>query len=64
MWLSLKPYKIDQPNKKLDNQNGGKYYIIEKVRNAYQLDLPSTIKIHLVFSLDKLCKAADNLLPS
>ena len=41
----------------------GPFWITEQVRHAYQLDLPLTMKIHNVFSLDKLQKAADDPLP-
>ena len=40
------------------------FTILEHVGNSYRLDLPSSIKVHLVFSLDKLCKALEDLLPS
>ena len=63
VWLSIKHYKSDQPNKKLDNQMIGPFQITEQVRHAYQLDLPLIIKIHNMFSPDKLQKAADDLLP-
>ena len=41
----------------------GPFQITEQVRHAYQLDLPLTMKIHNMFSPDKLQKAADNPLP-
>ena len=41
----------------------GPFQITEQVRHAYQLDLPLIIKIHNMFSPDKLQKAADDLLP-
>ena len=59
----MKHYKLDQPSKKLDNQMIGPFQITEQVRHAYQLDLPLTMKIHNMFSPDKLQKAADNPLP-
>ena len=58
--LSIKYYKLDQPSKKLDNQMIGPFQITEQVGHIYQLDLSLTMKIHNMFSPDKLQKAADN----
>ena len=41
----------------------GPYRILEKVGNAYRIDLLESIKVHLIFSPDKLRKAADDPLP-
>jgi hypothetical protein len=38
----------------------GLYKILEKVRHSYRLDLPQSIRVHLVFSPDKLRKAFNN----
>ena len=59
----MKSYKSDQPSKKLDHQKIGPFRIKEQIGHAYQLDLPPTMKIHNVFSPDKLRKAADDPLP-
>ena len=59
----MKHYKSDQPSKKLDYQKIGPFWIKEQVGHAYQLDLPPTMKIHDVFSPDKLQWAADDPLP-
>ena len=63
VWLSLKNYSTDQPNKKLDNQQEGPFPIIEQVGHAYRLQLPDGMNIHPVFSPDKLRLAANNPLP-
>jgi hypothetical protein len=39
------------------------YKVLERVGNAYRVDLPDLICVHLVFSPNKLCKAPTDLLP-
>jgi hypothetical protein len=41
----------------------GLYTILERIGNAFRIDLPPLIWIHLVISVNKLYKAANNLLP-
>ena len=38
----------------------GPYKILEKVGHSYRLDLPRSIRVHPVFSLDKLRKASND----
>jgi hypothetical protein len=40
----------------------GLYKILKKVGHLYRLDLPQSIKVYLVFLLDKLWKASNDLL--
>ncbi|KAI2744662.1 hypothetical protein DTO013E5_2326 [Penicillium roqueforti] len=54
----MKDWLQDRPSRKLSHTTSGPYKIIEKVRNAYKLDLPQSINVHPVFNPSKLRKAA------
>ena len=62
VWITMKNQKTKQPSYKLDYQIARLYLILEKVGNSYKVNLLKTIKVHLVFLLDKLQKASKNLL--
>jgi len=42
----------------------GPYEVLERVGNAYRVNLPESVWVHLIFSPNKLCKAATDPLPS
>ena len=58
--VTTKDQNIGRPSHKLSHQSAGPYTIAKKVRNAYQLDLPDSIKVHPIFSLEKLCLASSS----
>ncbi|KAI0998147.1 hypothetical protein K3495_g10045 [Podosphaera aphanis] len=50
-------------DEKLDFPTNGKFKIIEKVGNAFRIQLPSSMAINNTYPPDKLRKAANDLLP-
>ena len=59
----MKNWKTERPSRKLDYQRAGAYKILEKVSNSYKVELLDSIKVYLIFSPDKLQKAANDPLP-
>ena len=58
VWVSTKNQKTQRPSQKLDYQIASLYLIIQQVGHLYKVKLLDSMKIHLVFSLDYLQKAA------
>jgi len=63
VWITTRNWKTDRPSRKLDHQMAGPYTILEKVGNAFRVQLPDSIKVHPVFAANKLRKAASDPLP-
>jgi hypothetical protein len=58
VYVTTRNWKLDRPSRKLADQASGPYTVVEKVGNAYKLDLPDSIRVHPVFSAEKLRLAA------
>jgi hypothetical protein len=55
VWLDGRDIKTDRPSKKLDDKRFGPFKVLKVVApNAYQLDLPPSMKMHPVFNTVKL----------
>lgn len=63
VWVSTKNWKTERPSRKLDHQMAGPFPIIAREGHSYRLQLPHSMKIHPVFSPDRLRRAADDPLP-
>ena len=64
VWLLRKNLKTTRPSSKLDFKCLGKFRITKKVSSyAYKLELPASMKVHLVFHVSLLEPAASDPLP-
>lgn len=63
VWLSLRPYSIDSPSRKLAMQREGPFQITECVGHSYRLALPDSYHIHPIIPADRLRLAARDPLP-
>jgi hypothetical protein len=63
VWITIRNWRTERPSCKLDYQMAGPFEVLEKMSNLYKVKLPDLIKVHPVFLLDKLQKAATDPLP-
>jgi transposase InsO family protein len=63
VWVTTKEWTTGRPSKKLDSQMEGPYKILERVGNAYRLDLPASIKVHPIITANRLRRAAMDPVP-
>jgi hypothetical protein len=56
-------WRTERPSCKLDYQIARLYEVLEKIGNLYKVKLLNLIKVHPIFLLDKLQKAATDPLP-
>ena len=63
VWLLTRNIKTERPSKKLDHKMIGPYKIKKLVGSSYQLDLPTSMKIHDVFHPSLLQKTSADPLP-
>ena len=63
VYISTKYLNTGKLSRKFDNQQDGPYLIFERVGHSFKLDLPFSLKIYPVISLDKLRKDPNDPLP-
>ena len=63
VYVTTKNWKTERTSRKLDHQTAGPFRILNRTGNSYEVDLPDSIKVHNVFSPDRIRKAGTDPLP-
>jgi transposase InsO family protein len=63
VWVTTKHWRSQRPSRKLGHQMEGPFEVLEQVGNSFRLKLPASMRIHDVFSPDRLRRAANDPLP-
>jgi len=63
VWVIIRNWRTERPSHKLDYQIVGPYKVLKKIGNSYKIKLLDLIRVHPIFSPDKLRKAVNDLLP-
>jgi len=58
VYVSNEGWDTGRPGRKLGHQSEGPYKILRKIGHAFELDLPQGVRVHRIFSPDKLRRAA------
>ena len=63
VWLDSGDIHTERPSQKLEDKRLGPYKIIKKAGASYELALPKSMRVHPVFSTEKLYRNATDPLP-
>lgn len=59
VYLDMRPYRTDRPSRKLSNPFAGPFQVIAKHGHSYRLKLPGSMKVHPVFSPERLLRVSE-----
>jgi hypothetical protein len=64
VWVKTANWSTNRPSKKLSEQMAGPYKVLAKEGHSYRVELPASMKIHLMFPAGSLRRDPNDSLPS